>query len=221
MLCSNAGTAAGLQDPLGQAVAELPGEVRELKSAGRWRTADGEGFYRVVVLRGGYEHLADRLYIQWVREGDESRPARVVASVGVTEINDNGPFTFSYALVVEARDAAQDHRERPSRLRQRPAAVRAGGNHTAQLYKSHRTVSTETEVSRTHFSAATNGSSAVSAGPSRPTRTCARVRPEATLLGRHRGVRDTLPSPGGGAARADARFLNTSRRCVRTHISRA
>ena len=102
MLCSNAGTAAGLQDPLGQAVAELLGEVRDLKSGGRWRTADGEGFYRVVMLRGGYEHLADRLYIQWVREGDESQPARVVASVGVTEINDNGPFTFSYLLTAEA-----------------------------------------------------------------------------------------------------------------------
>ena len=58
------------------AVAALTGIVDSVVSAGRWQSGDGAGFFRVVVLRGGYEHVVNRLYLQWLRDGDsESRHA--------------------------------------------------------------------------------------------------------------------------------------------------
>ena len=90
------------QDAFDATLAVLPGELRDVKSAGRWRTADAEGVYRVVVLRVGYEHIADRLYVQWVRSGIDDQPPRVIGTVSVNEINEAGPFTVSHALQAEA-----------------------------------------------------------------------------------------------------------------------
>jgi hypothetical protein len=77
-LLSITGTAAVSQDAFEAALTTLPGEVREVNSAGRWRTADAGGVYRVIVLRGGYERIADRLYIQWVRDGAADQQPRVI-----------------------------------------------------------------------------------------------------------------------------------------------
>jgi hypothetical protein len=101
-LASVTSPAAFSQDAFEAALATLPGEVRQVSSAGRWRTPDAAGFYRVIEARGGYERIADRLYIQWVREGSEDQPPNVIATVGVSEINDAGPFTLSYTLYAEA-----------------------------------------------------------------------------------------------------------------------
>lgn len=83
---------------LDAALETLPGEIHEIHSAGRWRTSEAEGFYRVIVLRGGYERVAQRLYVQWMRDGDSEGPPRVVATAGIAAINDPGPFTFAHAL---------------------------------------------------------------------------------------------------------------------------
>ena len=98
--------AAGLpvlsQDVFKSALDTLPGNVRDLKSAGRWRTATAMGVYRVIVVRDGYEHIADRLYFQWLSNASDDSSPQVLATVGVSEINDAGPFTLSYALYAEA-----------------------------------------------------------------------------------------------------------------------
>jgi hypothetical protein len=90
------------QDEFKSALDTLPGNVRDVKSAGRWRTAEATGVYRVIVVRGGYEHIADRLYIQWLSNANDDSSPQVMATVGVSEINDEGPFTFSHALSAEA-----------------------------------------------------------------------------------------------------------------------
>jgi hypothetical protein len=90
------------QDAFKFALDTLTGNVREVKSAGRWRTATAMGVYRVIVVRDGYEHIADRLYIQWLSNASDDASPRVLATVGVSEINDAGPFTFSHALSAEA-----------------------------------------------------------------------------------------------------------------------
>jgi hypothetical protein len=90
------------QDAFKSTLDTLPGEVRDVKSAGRWRTAETAGVYRLVVVRGGYEHIADRLYIQWLGNVTEDSSPQVLATVGVGEINDAGPFTLSYTLYAEA-----------------------------------------------------------------------------------------------------------------------
>jgi hypothetical protein len=90
------------QDAFKSTLDALPGEVRDVKSAGRWRAAETTGVYRVVVVRGGYEHIVDRLYIQWLSNAIGDSPPTILATVGVSEINDAGPFTISHALYAEA-----------------------------------------------------------------------------------------------------------------------
>ena len=85
-------------DALDTALKTLPGEIQQISSAGRWRTAQAQGFYRVIVVSGGYERIAQRLYVQWMRDGDSENPPRVAATAAVAEINDAGPFTFSHTL---------------------------------------------------------------------------------------------------------------------------
>jgi hypothetical protein len=90
------------QDEFKSALDTLPGNVRDVKSAGRWRTAEATGVYRVIVVRVGYEHIADRLYIQWLSNANDDSSPQAMATVGVSEINDAGPFTFAHALSAEA-----------------------------------------------------------------------------------------------------------------------
>src|SRR5262245_4337940 len=90
------------QDAFKSTLDTLPGQVRDVNSAGRWRTAETAGVYRLVVVRGGYEHITDRLYIQWLSTATEDSSPQVLATVGVSEINDAGPFTLSYAVYAEA-----------------------------------------------------------------------------------------------------------------------
>jgi hypothetical protein len=93
---------AYMQTSFDEAAASLPAEVRDVKSAGRWRTTNAAGVYRVIVMRAGYDHVVDRLYIQWVRNGSADGPPLVVATVSVSGVNDAGPFTFSHTLQPEA-----------------------------------------------------------------------------------------------------------------------
>jgi hypothetical protein len=88
----------GAGDPAEELLGRLPGELHRATSAGRWRTAGATGFYRVIVLRGGYEPVADRLYVQWMQDPDSETPPRVVATASIVEINDAGPFTVSHWL---------------------------------------------------------------------------------------------------------------------------
>jgi hypothetical protein len=95
-LASHAGALA--QESLEAALESLPGEIQRIDSAGRWRTAEARGFYRVIVLRGGHERVIQRLYVQWLADGDSEHPPRVVATAGIAAVNDGGPFTFTHAL---------------------------------------------------------------------------------------------------------------------------
>lgn len=84
------------------ALKTLPGEIQQLNSAGRWRSAEGEGFYRVIVIRSGWDRVVQRLYIQWMRHGDSENPAREVATAGIPAINEAGPFTFFHTVQAAA-----------------------------------------------------------------------------------------------------------------------
>jgi hypothetical protein len=101
-MTSAGGSAAATQDAFEAGVAAIPSEVREVRVAGRWRAGTDDGFYRVIVLRVGEDHVVDRLYVQWVRDAADGDRSRIAATLAVSEINDAGPFTFTYALKPEA-----------------------------------------------------------------------------------------------------------------------
>lgn len=101
-MTSAGGRAAAAQDALEAGVAAIPSEVREVRVAGHWRAGHDYGLYRVIVLRVGEDHVADRLFVQWVRDAADDDRSRIVATLAVREINDAGPFTFTYTLKPEA-----------------------------------------------------------------------------------------------------------------------
>lgn len=57
----------------------LAPEIRTVASLGHWSEGEHSGSYRVVLLRGGTETPATRLFVQWMTEGDGAAPA-VLAS---------------------------------------------------------------------------------------------------------------------------------------------
>ena len=65
-------------------VAALNADIVSIVSGGEWQGDGRNGFYRLVVVSGGYEHVTSRLYVQWVQESqDSSTPSRVVHTKNV------------------------------------------------------------------------------------------------------------------------------------------
>jgi hypothetical protein len=59
------------------AISALTDEIAQVASGGWWGTDDAGGWYRVVVMTGGFEHVSSRLFIQWIsnpKDGDTPGP---------------------------------------------------------------------------------------------------------------------------------------------------
>src|SRR5262245_52532679 len=74
------------QDEWLKDVRSLPPHVHSVHSGGFWEHGNQEGFYRVVVMAGGFEHVIARLYVQWISTDRDTREGKIVRTVGVTEI---------------------------------------------------------------------------------------------------------------------------------------
>jgi hypothetical protein len=59
-------------------------------SGGFWEHREQEGFYRVVVMAGGFEHVIARLYVQWITTDQDTRDYKIVRTVNVSEFNSGG-----------------------------------------------------------------------------------------------------------------------------------
>jgi len=68
----------------------IPASIHEIAAGGYWSAAENEGFFRVVVVAAGVEHVVHRLYIQWLAIDAETGGYRLVRTVAVEEIN-GGP----------------------------------------------------------------------------------------------------------------------------------
>jgi hypothetical protein len=78
------------QDELLKDVRSLPPHVHSVLSGGYWEHGNQDGFYRVVVLAGGFEHVIARLYVQWISTDQVTRDYKIVRTVNVTEFNGGG-----------------------------------------------------------------------------------------------------------------------------------
>ena len=82
--------AARAQDEWLKDVRSLPPHVRSVHSGGFWEHREQEGFYRVVVMSGGFEHVIARLYVQWITADQDTREYKIVRTVNVIEFNGGG-----------------------------------------------------------------------------------------------------------------------------------
>jgi hypothetical protein len=78
--------AARAQDELHKDVRSLPSHVHSVHSGGYWEHGNQEGFYRIVVMAGGFEHVIAQLYVQWISIDQDTRDYKIVRTVNVTEL---------------------------------------------------------------------------------------------------------------------------------------
>lgn len=65
----------------------LPAGINKVVSGGYWARDGEEGFFRAVIVADGIEHVAQHLYLQWLRIDHSTQGYRVVSTVPVKEVN--------------------------------------------------------------------------------------------------------------------------------------
>jgi hypothetical protein len=97
-----------------------PVSIHTVQSGGSWESGKQEGFYRVVVVAGGFEHVIARLYVQWIATDQDEREYKLVRTVDVKDVgvastivvspkfSAGGPWTLG--LTIGRRDGKQEKR---------------------------------------------------------------------------------------------------------------
>ncbi len=87
LLCLSLATPSNAQNEAFEAAEQIPASIHSAISGGFWTAGKDEGFFRVVVIAGGVEHVSHRLYIQWLRSDAKTQSYELVRTVNVTELN--------------------------------------------------------------------------------------------------------------------------------------
>lgn len=78
------------------AAGRVPTAINAVATGGFWnKPGSGEGVYRVVVTAAGIEHVAHKLFIQWLANDEATQGYRLVRTVPVKELNDNAGVTMT------------------------------------------------------------------------------------------------------------------------------
>lgn len=86
LLCLSALPSRAQNEPF-EAAEQVPASIHSAMSGGFWTRGKDEGFFRTVVTAGGVEHVAHRLFIQWLRFRAMSQGYELVRTVNVKELN--------------------------------------------------------------------------------------------------------------------------------------
>ena len=66
---------------------QLAPGIHHVASGGFWTAGKDEGFFRVIVIAGGVEHVSHRLFIQWLKTDAKTQRYEALRTVNVTELN--------------------------------------------------------------------------------------------------------------------------------------
>ncbi|MHA1164299.1 MAG: hypothetical protein ACTSP0_01800 [Alphaproteobacteria bacterium] len=80
-------TPSNAQNEAFEAAGQVPASIHSAMSGGYWTAGKDEGFFRVVVVAGGVEHVWHRLYIQWLRSDAKTQSYELIRTVNVQELN--------------------------------------------------------------------------------------------------------------------------------------
>lgn len=79
--------------------------VESVVEGGRWREDRvGEGTYRVIVLKQGFEHISSRVVAEWKSEADESGDARIIHSADLVK---GGFYSIGVPKVAFSKEGAR------------------------------------------------------------------------------------------------------------------
>jgi hypothetical protein len=79
---------AHAQDTLLGDAKRVPGRIHKVDAGGYWARDKQEGFFRVVVVAAGVEHVVHRIYLQWLTIDPDSQDYRLVGTTPVKELNE-------------------------------------------------------------------------------------------------------------------------------------
>jgi hypothetical protein len=87
---------SGVQAASGSGVGiDVPSEVYEVRTLGSWRDGSRAGTYRVVMLRGGFDHLQTVVTIEWMEQRLDQGVPTVAAARQIELLDELGPITVS------------------------------------------------------------------------------------------------------------------------------
>jgi hypothetical protein len=66
---------------------DIATDIETIISGGYWKQGQEEGHFRLILKLEGWEHLANRAFLQWVKQGNERGASVVLKSVPIREIN--------------------------------------------------------------------------------------------------------------------------------------
>lgn len=75
-------------DPGVAAVVGLGAQIETVASGGYWEANGKEGSYRVIILLEGWEHLSNRVFLQWLEVDQEKREFVSQRIVPIPEVNE-------------------------------------------------------------------------------------------------------------------------------------
>ncbi len=89
LLGLNLATPSNAQNEAFEAAEQVPAGINSVMTGGFWTLGKDkdEGFFRVVVVAGGVEHVTNRLYIQWLRVDYETQGYELIRTVNVKQFN--------------------------------------------------------------------------------------------------------------------------------------
>lgn len=70
--------------------------MRNMWSGGSWEENNKSGYYRVLIVGGGYEHYKTRLLIQWVLHGSDMKKPIILKTTEIMELSE--PLIYSFNL---------------------------------------------------------------------------------------------------------------------------
>jgi hypothetical protein len=82
------------QNETAEAAKRVPAGINSVVSGGFWTQGTDEGFFRVIVTAGGVEHVAHKLYIQWLKTDAKTQGYALVRTTGVKELNGTNGAVF-------------------------------------------------------------------------------------------------------------------------------
>ncbi len=79
------------EDALLQTLYKMPTNVVALKQVCPWKSASAEGIIRLMQVE---EQGADRLYVQWLRQGIAGAKANTISTIAIKELNGKQYYRF-------------------------------------------------------------------------------------------------------------------------------
>jgi hypothetical protein len=68
-------------------VQQLPAPIVQVMTGGFWTRDKAEGFYRVIVVSAGVEHVSNQLFIQLMKINSDKQNYRIDKTLAVKELN--------------------------------------------------------------------------------------------------------------------------------------